>query len=286
MEVQSNRIENGSLVITERTIDVKQLIRDKNARLERLLPGFVIRYLRRILHEKDINATLFQNRDKHGVEMVSAVLSDFGATIIVRGIENLDGENRFIVVANHPLGGLDGLALIQTVGRVKPPIRFPVNDFLLYLPNMRELFIPINKVGSQSSAGVKALEEAFLSNDNILYFPSGLASRKINGEIIDLEWKKTFVQKARQHQRNVIPVHVSGQNSRRFYRIANWRKRLGIKVNIEMLYLADEMYKQKGQTITITFGKPLQYTMFDKSKKDTEWAEYVKQIVYNLPQND
>ena len=112
------------------------------------------------------------------------------------------------------------------------------------------------------------------------------ASRKIKGKVVDLEWKKTFVQKARQHKRNVIPVHVSGQNSKRFYRIANWRKLLSIKVNIEMLYLADEMYKQKGQTITITFGKPISYTFFDKTKKDIEWAEYVKQIVYSLPQND
>ena len=286
MEVQSNRIENGSLVITERTIDVKQLIRDKNPRLARLLPGCIIHWLRKILHEKDVNENLYRNREKKGIEMVSAVLSDFGATIVVKGIENIEDQNRFLVAANHPLGGLDGLALIETVGRVKPPVRFPVNDFLLYLPNMRELFIPINKVGSQSSAGVKELEEAFISDDNILYFPSGLASRKIKGKIVDLEWKKTFIQKARQHKRNVIPVHVSGQNSKRFYRIANWRKRLGIKVNIEMLYLPDEMYRQKGQIITITFGNPIPYTFFDKSKKDIEWAEYVKQIVYNLPQND
>ncbi|MPM15379.1 hypothetical protein SDC9_61748 [bioreactor metagenome] len=282
METRSNKIENGSLVISERTIDVKQLIRDKNPRLERLLPGCIIRYLRKILHEREINDNLYRNRDKHGLDMVDAVIADFGATIVVKGIENLEGENRFLLAANHPLGGLDGLALMKTVGRVKSPIRFPVNDFLLYLPNLSELFIPINKVGAQSSAGVRVLEEAFASDINILYFPSGLASRKIKGKIVDLEWKKTFIQKARQHKRNIIPVHVSGQNSKRFYRLANWRKRLGIKVNIEMLYLADEMYRQKGQTITLTIGKPIPYTFFDKSKKDIEWAEYVKKIVYSL----
>ncbi|OFY11220.1 MAG: hypothetical protein A2W93_08880 [Bacteroidetes bacterium GWF2_43_63] len=272
--------------MSERTIDVRQLVRDKNPRLERLLPGCIIRYLRKILHEKEINETLFLNREKKGIELVNAVLKDFGVSININGIENLNSQQRFLLVANHPLGGLDGLALIETVGRVKPPIRFPVNDFLLYLPNMRELFIPINKVGGQSSSGVRALEEAFASNDNILYFPAGLASRKIKGKIVDLEWKKTFVQKARQHQRAVIPVHVSGQNSKRFYRIANWRKRLGIKLNIEMMFLSDEMYRQKGQTITITFGNPIPYTFFDKSKKDIEWADFVKQIVYSLPQND
>ena len=215
MEVKSNIVENGSLVISERTIDVHQLIRDKNPKLARLLPRFIIRYLRKILHEKEVNENLYRNRDKHGLDMVSAVLSDFGAIIRVNGIENLEGQNRFLLVANHPLGGLDGLALMQTVGRIKPPVRFPVNDFLLYLPNMRELFIPINKVGSQSSVGVKALEEAFKSNDNVLYFPAGLASRKIKGKIVDLEWKKTFVQKARQHQ-GMLYCTVSGQNSKRF----------------------------------------------------------------------
>jgi len=285
MAIESNKIVNGSLVITERTIDIRQLVKDKNPRLERLLPGCVLNYLRKILHEKDVNENLYRNRDKHGLDMVSAVLEDFGATIKVVGIENIADENRFVVVSNHPLGGLDGLALLHTVGRIRPDVKFPVNDFLLYLPNIRELFIPINKVGGQSSAGVRALEEAFESESNILYFPSGLASRKIKGSVVDLEWKKTFVQKARQHKRTVIPVHISGQNSRRFYRIARWRKRLGIKTNIEMLYLSDEMYRQKGQTLTITFGKPIPYTFFDKSKKDIEWAEYVKQIVYSLPQN-
>ena len=282
MEVQSNRIENGSLVITERTIDVKQLIRDKNPRLARLLPGCIIRWLRKILHEKDVNENLYRNRDKYGVDMVSAVLSDFGATIVVKGLENLEGQNRFLLAANHPLGGLDGLALIQTVGRVKPPIRFPVNDFLLYLPNMRELFIPINKVGSQSSAGVKELEAAFLSDDNILYFPSGLASRKIKGKVVDLEWKKTFVVKSVQTKRDVIPVHFGGRNSDFFYNLANICKALGIKFNIAMLYLADEMFKNRHKTFTVTFGKPIPWQTFDKSKTPAQWAEYVKDIVYKL----
>ncbi len=285
MEVKSNIIVNGSLVITERTIDVRSLIRDKNPRLLKFLPGCVIRYLRKILHEDEVNKAMYDNRDKTGLDFVDAMIDMFGARVKCYGLENLNNENRFILAANHPLGGLDGLALMQMVGRVYRNIRFPVNDFLLYLPNLSELFIPVNKVGGQSQSGVRALEKAFASDDNILFFPAGLASRKIRGKIVDLEWKKTFIQKARIHQRNIIPVFISGQNSKRFYRLAKWRKFLGIKTNIEMMFLSDEMFRQKDKDISIFIGKPISYETFDKSRKDTEWAAWVKEIVYQLPQN-
>ncbi|PKP05144.1 MAG: glycerol acyltransferase [Bacteroidetes bacterium HGW-Bacteroidetes-6] len=286
MESNSNKIVDGALVITENTIDVKELIRAKNPRMLRMLPGFIIRYLKRILHEKEVNYHMYNNRHKHGLPFVEAMLDMFGAEIVVYGLEKLENQNRFLVVANHPLGGLDGLALMHTVGRIHSNIVFPVNDFLMYLPNLSELFVPINKVGGQSSSGVRALEKAFESDNNILFFPAGLASRKIKGKVIDLEWKKTFIQKARQHERNVIPVHVSGRNSNRFYRLANWRKRLGIKANIEMLYLSDETFRQKGRILEIHFGDPIPFSTFDKTHKDLEWAQIVKQIVYDLPQND
>lgn len=285
MSVQSNQIKDGSLVITERTIDVKEIIRSRNERLLKILPGFVIKYLKRILHEDEINEKLYENRDKHGLDMVDAIIDMFELNITVKGIENIKRESRFILAANHPLGGLDGLALMQVVGKVHPNIRFPVNDFLLYLPNLNELFIPINKIGKQSIQAVKEFEKTLASDVNILYFPSGLASRKIKGKIMDLEWKKTFIQKARLHKRNVIPTFVSGKNSNRFYRIAKIRKFLGIRTNIEMLYLSDEMFRQKDKELKIIFGKPIPYTTFDSSKKDIEWAQYVKEIVYKLQQN-
>lgn len=284
MSEQSIKIVDGSLAITENTLVVKDIIRSRNKRMAKLLPGFIIRYLSRILHVKEINKTIYVNRDKHGLEMVDAILNMFEANITVEGLENLERENRFLLASNHPLGGLDGLALLQAVGKTHPNVRFPVNDFLLYLPNLKELFIPINKSGKQKVEAVREFEKVLASNTNVLYFPSGLASRKVKGKIIDLEWKKTFIQKAKTHKRNVIPTFVSGRNSNFFYRLANFRRFLGMKTNIEMLYLADEMYKQKDKEIKIIFGKPIPYTTFDKSKKDIEWAKFVKEIVYNLQQ--
>ena len=176
------------------------------------------------------------------------------------------------------------MALINEIGKVRRDILFPVNDFLLYLPGLRSNFIPINIVGRNSS-NLNALEEAFADNNALLYFPAGLCSRKQKGEIKDLEWKKTFIKKAVQYHRDITPVYVDAKNTNRFYRIANWRKKLGIKFNIEMALLPDEMFRQRGKTIRLVFGKPISYTMFDSRYTDKQWAAMVREHVYRLDKN-
>jgi putative hemolysin len=161
-----------------------------------------------------------------------------------------------------------------------------VNDILLSFKNLKDLFIPVNKHGKSGSESVKMINAQFASDQLTLVFPAGLVSRKQAGGIIkDLEWKKSFITKAKQYQRDIIPVYVEGCNSKFFYNLSRWRKRLGIKANIEMFYLMDEMYKQRGQKITIYFGKPIKYSTFDKSKSDEQWAHEVKEIVYRLPES-
>ena len=265
-------------------IDIEKVIYDKSPRLAKSLPGFVIRYLKRVLHQDQINKSLLDNKDVMGLDFVRNILREFNASIYVSGLENLPESGRYIVVSNHPLGGLDGLALMHVVGKVRRDIIFPVNDFLLYLPNLKELFIPINKVGKNTENAAK-IESAFESDKIILYFPAGLCSRKINGKICDLEWEKTFISKARKYNRDIIPVFIDAENSNFFYRLANIRKKLGIKANIEMLYLVDEMYKQYNKKINIIFGEKIPVSFFTKDKKDNEWAAYVKEWVYSLKKN-
>jgi putative hemolysin len=149
---------------------------------------------------------------------------------------------------------------------------------------LKELFIPVNKHGKSGIESVKMINAQFASDELTLVFPAGLVSRKQDGGIIkDLEWKKSFITKARQYQRDIIPVYVEGNNSNFFYNLSRWRKRLGIKANIEMFYLMDEMYKQRGKKITIYFGEPIKYSIFDKTKTDEQWANYIKELVYKLP---
>lgn len=259
-------------------LDVAQIIASKNKKLAKWLPRFVIRWIEKLVHQDEMNQFLSEHATATGIEFAKCVVEDFAqASISVIHEELIPKEGRYIIVSNHPLGAIDGVALITLLGKYRTDIKFPVNDLLMALKPMHGTFIPINKHGRHSSDAAKKLHNIFESNDLVLYFPAGLCSRKINGKIQDLEWKKTIIQKAKEYQRDVIPVYFDGRNSERFYRIANWRKRLGIKFNIEMLLLPDEMVKQKGKKFTITFGKPIPYTTFDDSKTNKDWATWLRE---------
>lgn len=262
-------------------IDLEKVIASKNPVLLKLLPRFVLNYMKRIIHVDEINDFLVLHQHVYGLAFVQAVLNEFRTNVQADGLENIPAGERFIVVANHPLGGLDGLALINVVGKVREDIVFPVNDLLMNLPNLKELFIPINKHG-KNTENIRLFEETFASDTALLYFPAGLCSRKQSGKIMDIDWKKTFVAKARKYHRYVIPVHIEGRNSSFFYNLANIRKRLGIKANIEMFYLPNEMMKQRDKTIRFHIGKPIPWTVFDKRYSDRQWAALVKQQVYAL----
>jgi putative hemolysin len=200
-------------------------------------------------------------------------------------LENIPKEERIIIASNHPLGGLDGVALMHVAGKVRKDILFPVNDILMNLQNIKNLFIPINKHGTNAQ-NLRIINETFASDVTVLYFPAGLCSRKQkNGEIKDLEWKKTFISYAKKYKRNIIPTFIEGRNSEFFYNLANFRKRIGLKQNIEMLYLVNEFYKHKDKTLDIYFGKPISYKIFDKRFQDVEWAAKLKEYVYKLKEN-
>lgn len=271
--------------IPEKIIDIRNVIGSKSERLARMLPGFVYRYLRRILHEDEINDFLYKNRDKQGLDFLDEVIRFFNLKITVKGIENIPTEGKVTIASNHPLGGLDGIAIIHVVGKVRKDIVVLVNDLLMFLPNVRNLFVPVNKHGSNYE-NVAILNEAFATENIIPMFPAGLCSRKQSGVICDLEWKSTFVLQARRNQRTVIPVHFSGRNSNFFYNLARIRKFLRIKSNIEMFFLVNEMFKQYNREFVITIGDPIDYQTFDKSKKPHEWAAWVKERVYEIGEDE
>ena len=267
---------------SEKFIDVEKVIAGKSPRLLKALPKFIIRYLKRIIHQDEINQILAQHGDKQGIPFIEEVLKMMNVTYQTEGLENISLDGRYLFASNHPLGGLDGIILIHLLRQKYPDVKFPVNDLLMYLKQFHSVFIPVNKHGAQSSQNARMLEEAYSSNTQILYFPAGLCSRKQKGTIEDLEWKKSFITKALKHKRNIVPVYFSGRNSNFFYNLSKLRNFFGIKANIEMLYLVDEMFKQKGKNITVKIGKPLSYNTFDSSKSPKEWANWVKKQVYEM----
>ncbi|MBT6514386.1 MAG: glycerol acyltransferase [Crocinitomicaceae bacterium] len=263
-------------------IDVERLIGEKNPKALKWTPRFLINYLKRKLHQDEINRTLEENKHLHDYDFCNNIIDRFEINVISSGVENIPLEGGAIFVVNHPLGGMDALSIIHSIGNYRQDVKFIVNDILLSLKNLRGIFAGINKHGANSKDSLHALEELFSSNKAIFIFPAGLVSRRINKKVEDLEWKKTFISRAKKYNKTVVPVHLDGELSKFFYNLANFRTKLGIKMNIEMLYLADELYKQKNTTIRITYGEPIPASHFDQSKKDIEWAQWVKKQVYLL----
>lgn len=265
-------------------IDVDEVFRKKGGKLYPLIPKFFIRYLKRITHEDELNDALIEYKNQTGLDFLEKIFTErFTADIEVVNPENIPAHGRYIIASNHPLGGLDGMALMHVIGRKRKDISFIANDILMEIKNLRELFVPVNKHGRNTSEYVKLIDDMYESGNLVLVFPAGLVSRKQKGGIIkDLEWKKSFITKAIRHKRDIIPVYIEGRNSDFFYNLARWRKKLGIKANIEMLYLPDEMFRQANKKMTITFGRPIPYTIFTKAQTHHMWAQWVKEKIYEM----
>lgn len=266
----------------EKFIDIKKVISDKNPALIKWMPGFVLAYIKRIVHEQDINHIMAKHGHLMGLDFVDGLIGEFGVEIEVKGEENVPLDRPVIFASNHPLGGLDGIVLMHVLGRYRQDLKFLVNDVLLNIPNFEGLFVPINKHGGHGKRGVEVIENTYASDESVLIFPAGLVSRKQEFGIMDLEWKKSFITKARKYKKDVVPVFMDGKNSSFFYNLARFRKKIGINANVEMFYLPDEMFAQKNKKISVHIGKPISYEYFDASKSDKYWAEEVKKIVYNI----
>ncbi len=264
------------------SVDVEKVIRGKSRKLAERLPRFVIEYIKRTIHQDEINRLLYKNREYTGVDFATHILQDLDVTYNVHftGTSRPTPGGRYIFVSNHPLGGLDGMILISYIGSSMGDVRFIVNDLLMYIKPLAPVFVPVNKYGRMRHDNTRLFQETFDSDAQVLYFPAGLCSRLIDGEITDLEWKKTFVTKAIESRRDIVPMFFSGENSRRFYRLANLRKRLGVKFNIETFLLPDEMFRKKGTSFDLYIGEPVPYTSLTGEHSHKEWCDIIRKYSY------
>jgi putative hemolysin len=263
-------------------IDIDRIIQNKNPRLYRWLPAFCIRYLKKIIHQDEINQIIKENIHLLDEDFCKDIVKRFGMDLKVHGLHHIPPHESCIFVSNHPLGGIDALAIVSVVSSIRNDIRFIVNDLLLHLKSLSNMFVGVNKHGRSPRQAMEGVNELFMGHKAIFIFPAGMVSRWINGKVDDLEWKKTFVTQALKHNKKVIPVHISGALSPFFYRLHRLRSLLGIKINIEMLYLVDEMFKQKGKTIHLYFGKPIVCNTLPM-KNQKEIAAHIKKLAYDLP---
>lgn len=268
----------------DKFIDIEKLIASKNEKVLKWTPRFVISYLKRILHQKEINDFIIEHKDKKNHEWCQEVVNYFKIKVEVHGLENLPKTGKVVIAMNHPLGGMDAMILVSALKDHRPDLMFIVNDLLMNLEAMREMFVGVDKHRKKKnpSSTRQQIEELFQSDKAVCIFPAGLVSRRKKKNVKDLVWKKTFVMYSRKYDRTVVPIYIDGELSNFFYRLANFRKAIGIKANIEMLYLSNELFKQRDKTLRFVVGKPIEKEFINSDTNDHDVAQAIKERVYDL----
>lgn len=278
-------------------LNLTEIIRSRAGKKGRWIPDFLLRGLERVIRQKELNELLRVGYPAEGSEFSRRILNHLDIMVEVSGLDRLQESEEasasgteatpYVFASNHPLGGLDGIALVAVLGERfgDGNIRVMVNDLLMNVSPLAGVFLPINKYGSKGARQSSLLlQEAMESGKQIVMFPAGLVSRLQKGGIIkDLQWKKSFVSKAMEYQRSIVPVHFEALNSMKFYRTARWRKKLGIKVNIEQALLPSELCKSQGKNFVIKFGEPIDPAALKKEGKTlNEIVDYIYTKVYEL----
>lgn len=263
-------------------IDLDAVLKSKAPKASRWVPNFVVGYLKRLIHQEEINRVLARSWELSPREFIHEAFKELGIEYRIQGLEQLDRNGRYLFASNHPFGGMDGMMLADGLIGHFGDARVIVNDLLMHIEPLRPLWVPVNKHGSQSVAYARRFEEVMNSSLPVLTFPAGLCSRSIDGKVTDLKWRDNFVKKAHQTSRQIVPVFVEGELSKFFYRLANVRSKLGIKFNIEMLFLVDEMFKQKGKSFRIKFGEPISLEELSARGDSRAQTEYVRARAYGL----
>jgi putative hemolysin len=269
----------------ENIIDIEKVIRNSDSKFVRSLPKFVVRLIKQLVHQDEMNRTINRSRDKSGVPFINEVLEHWNIKIVIRGGENIPASGRFVFAANHPVGGIDALAFLSTIYRFLPDVISPSNQLFNYITNLQPVILGVNVFGTNTKDTINKFNQLFESDAQVMIFPAGIVSRRSKGIISDLTWQKTFIKKSIQYKRDIIPVHISGRNSNLFYFISNLRKALGIKMSIEIILLPREMMKQRNSSITLTIGKPIPYKTLAADFNNCDGAQKIKSLVYSLPGN-
>ena len=265
-------------------VDIDEILDTKAPKISKKIPRFAKNYLKRIAHQDDINEVFRRFGHLKAADFAEELLRYLDITVHYEGLENLPKEGVYTFASNHPLGGLDGVAIAALLGKRYPQVKIMVNDLLMYVEPLSDVFMPINIAGKQGKESAEMINQYYASPDTqIVMFPSGQVSRKQKGgAIADGDWKKNFIAKTVAFKRDVVPMFFDGFNSNFFYNLARIRKFAKIKINIEMLYLADELFGARGKTFAIKIGKPLAWQTFDNTKSQAQWANFVREKVYQM----
>lgn len=264
-------------------VDIEKVVRNQNNKIIKRLPIFIINYIKKLVHQDEVNEVIKLNRDKFGFDFVKGCVDYLNVKAKTFNEHFIPGSGRFIFAANHSLGAVDFGAVIMKIHEKFKNVKILANDLFLQVENTRNIFLPVATFKKNDPEKREAIESHLREDDSQMFiFPAGKVARLIKGKMDDGPWHRSFIRNAVEHKRDIIPIFIGGKNSKKFYRFANFRKFIGIKGNIELLLLPGEVFKKKNTTIPIVFGKPIPYTLFDESRSHLEWAQEVKKVVYGL----
>ena len=266
-------------------LDVEKVLGPK---LMKKLPRFAVNFFKRRIHQDEINDCIMHAEHYKGAGFFDEALNYVGITYRIRGEENLEQGKKYIFAGNHPLGGPEALIIGSVFRRIYGDgFKVPVNHLLANLKPLNEFFVPVRVYGSNRNRELgEQIADMFRSDYQVLVFPAGMCARKIKGKVTEMPWKKMFITQSRKFERDVVPIHISGFNSRRFFFFTKLSIFLKLKFNLGMIFLVDELFNKKGQEFVITFGKHVPYTTFDKTKTDLQWAAEIKDQVEALSKDN
>ena len=267
---------------TKKYINIHRQIKSSDSKLLKRLPNFVIYLIKLIIRQNEFNRIFSAYANYEGVEFLSKIKDELNIKIEIEGMENLPEDGKCFFVANHPFGIVDGLVLTKTVGGKYGDFRAIGNEAFMLIPQLKSKIAAINVFGKNPRQYILELEKVFASNLPITHFPAGIVSRIKKRKIEDSDWQKSFIKKSIDYHRNIVPFFFYGHNSNLFYFIYIVRTALKIKTTIELVLLPREFFNKKNKTIKVKIGKPISFQTFDKSKTHFEWAQFVKEQVYNL----
>ncbi len=263
-------------------IDLRKIIGSKSAKLAKYIPGFIYSWLNKLLHVEELNEIIEAGWDYEPQRFLRAYFTRQNITYSALGLDKIDPSGRYMFASNHPFGGMDGMMIADLMIAHFGDARVVVNDILMNLKPLAPIWIPVNTLGKQNSEYAKKFDQELSGDLPILTFPAGLCSRVFDGKIQDPQWKNTFIRRAHASSRDVIPLYVDGTLHKGFYRVYRWRKKLGIKANLEMLLLVDGMFRQKGRDIKIVVGEPISLDYLSSIGSPSEQCAYVRDKVYEL----
>ena len=265
-----------------KVIDVEVALQEKIPDIYKKIHPAILRLIKKVIRQDDINRLIHESSHLNGIPLVDWALDQFGVDIVVKGKEWIPKNGQFIFSANHPLGSLDGLAIITVVATIHKSVKFVANDLLRVIKGLEPVFLFIARFGEIDRQNAREIKNTLASDAQIIVNPAGTVSKRNPVKISDLPWNKFFISKAIKYKRDVIPIHVQAKNSWLFYNIASFRKIFRIKSNLEMFLLPREMFNKSGEKITITIGKPIAHKTFNESRTHLEWAQKVREYVYLL----